>query len=239
MKVFELSKELNIENKELIKIASNLDIEVKSHLSVLTDEQVEIIKQSIGDVQKDEVKAKAKTETKVENIKKPKAWIPDLTRMICIKNIAKGKLIYKSKRQMGYTIVWEKRGALNYMELSEFINLKNSDMRFITEPWIRIIEEDEVEILKYANVYQYFKSIIEIDDVDALLNLSYDKFCSKFDKLPDSFKKTVAERARDMIASGELDSIKIKKHIEEKLDMELDFITEQITSKKNNVIEIK
>lgn len=236
MKVFELSKELNIENKELIKIASNLDIEVKSHLSVLTDEQVEIIKQSIDNIQEDKI---VEVKIKPENIEKSKAWTPDLTRMICIKNIAKGKLIYKSKRQMGYTIVWEKRGALNYMELGEFINLKNSDMRFITEPWIRIIEEDEVEILKYTNVYQYFKSIIEIDDVDALLNLSYDKFCSKFDKLPDSFKKTVAERARDMIASGELDSIKIKKHIEEKLDMELDFITEQITSKKNNVIEIK
>ena len=235
MKVFELSKELNIENKELIKIASNLDIEVKSHLSVLTDEQVEIIKQSIGDVQKDEVKA----ETKVENIKKPKAWKPDLTRMICIKNIAKGKLIYKSKRQMGYTIVWEKRGALNYMELGEFINLKNSDMRFITEPWIRIMEEDEVEILKYANVYQYFKSIIEIDDVDDLLRLPFDKFCSKFDKLPDSFKKTVAERAKDMIANGELDSIKIKKYIEQQLDIELEFIGDQKFGKKNNTIEIR
>jgi hypothetical protein len=237
MKVFELSKELNIENKELIKIASNLDIEVKSHLSVLTDEQVEIIKQSIGDVQKDEVKAK--TETNVENIKKPKAWKPDLTRMICIKNIAKGKLIYKSKRQMGYTIVWEKRGALNYMELGEFINLKNSDMRFITEPWIRIMEEDEVEILKYANVYQYFKSIIEIDDVDDLLRLPFDKFCSKFDKLPDSFKKTVAERAKDMIANGELDSIKIKKYIEQQLDIELEFIGDQKFGKKNNTIEIR
>ena len=237
MKVFELSKELNIENKELIKIASNLDIEVKSHLSVLTDEQVEIIKQSIGEVQKDEVKAK--TETNVENIKKPKAWKPDLTRMICIKNIAKGKLIYKSKRQMGYTIVWEKRGALNYMELGEFINLKNSDMRFITEPWIRIMEEDEVEILKYANVYQYFKSIIEIDDVDDLLRLPFDRFCSKFDKLPDSFKKTVAERAKDMIANGELDSIKIKKYIEQQLDIELEFIGDQKFGKKNNTIEIR
>ena len=237
MKVFELSKELNIENKDLLKIISDLGIEVKSHLSVLSDEQIEIIKQSIGDVQKDEVKAK--TETNVENIKKPKAWKPDLTRMICIKNIAKGKLIYKSKRQMGYTIVWEKRGALNYMELGEFINLKNSDMRFITEPWIRIMEEDEVEILKYANVYQYFKSIIEIDDVDALLRLPFDKFCSKFDKLPDSFKKTVAERAKDMIANGELDSIKIKKYIEQQLDIELEFIGDQKFGKKNNTIEIR
>ncbi len=237
MKVFELSKELNIENKDLLKIISDLGIEAKSHLSVLSDEQIEIIKQSLGDVQKDEVKAK--TETKVENIKKPKAWKPDLTRMICIKNIAKGKLIYKSKRQMGYTIVWEKRGALNYMELGEFINLKNSDMRFITEPWIRIMEEDEVEILKYANVYQYFKSIIEIDDVDALLRLPFDKFCSKFDKLPDSFKKTVAERAKDMIANGELDSIKIKKYIEQQLDIELEFIGDQKFGKKNNTIEIR
>ena len=237
MKVFELSKELNIENKDLLKIISDLGIEAKSHLSVLSDEQIEIIKQSLVYVQKDEVKAK--TETNVENIKKPKAWKPDLTRMICIKNIAKGKLIYKSKRQMGYTIVWEKRGALNYMELGEFINLKNSDMRFITEPWIRIMEEDEVEILKYANVYQYFKSIIEIDDVDALLRLPFDKFCSKFDKLPDSFKKTVAERAKDMIANGELDSIKIKKYIEQQLDIELEFIGDQKFGKKNNTIEIR
>lgn len=237
MKVFELSKELNIENKDLLKIISDLGIEAKSHLSVLSDEQIEIIKQSLGDVQKDEVKAK--TETNVENIKNPKAWKPDLTRMICIKNIAKGKLIYKSKRQMGYTIVWEKRGALNYMELGEFINLKNSDMRFITEPWIRIMEEDEVEILKYANVYQYFKSIIEIEDVDALLRLPFDKFCSKFDKLPDSFKKTVAERAKDMIANGELDSIKIKKYIEQQLDIELEFIGDQKFGKKNNTIEIR
>jgi hypothetical protein len=140
---------------------------------------------------------------------------------------------------MGYTIVWEKRGALNYMELGEFINLKNSDMRFITEPWIRIMEEDEVEILKYANVYQYFKSIIEIDDVDDLLRLPFDKFCSKFDKLPDSFKKTVAERAKDMIANGELDSIKIKKYIEQQLDIELEFIGDQKFGKKNNTIEIR
>ena len=230
MKVFELSKELNIENKDLLKIISDLGIEAKSHLSVLTDEQIETIKQSVSDGSESQVLDIDKSN--IKEVSKPKAWKPDLTRMICIKNIAKGKLIYKSKRQMGYTIVWEKRGALNYMELGEFINLKNSDMRFITEPWIRIMEEDEVEILKYANVYQYFKSIIEIDDVDDLLRLPFDKFCSKFDKLPDSFKKTVAERAKDMIANGELDSIKIKKYIEQQLDIELEFIGDQKFGKK-------
>lgn len=237
MKVFELSKELNIENKDLLKIISDLGIEAKSHLSVLTDEQIETIKQSVSDGSESQVLDIDKSN--IKEVSKPKVWKPDLTRMICIKNIAKGKLIYKSKRQMGYTIVWEKRGALNYMELGEFINLKNSDMRFITEPWIRIMEEDEVEILKYANVYQYFKSIIEIDDVDALLRLPFDKFCSKFDKLPDSFKKTVAERAKDMIANGELDSIKIKKYIEQQLDIELEFIGDQKFGKKNNTIEIR
>ena len=45
MKVFELAKELNIDNKEIIQTAQDLGIQVKSHLSVLSDNDVEILKE--------------------------------------------------------------------------------------------------------------------------------------------------------------------------------------------------
>ena len=169
MKIFELSKELSVENKELIQIASELGFEVKSHLSILSDEQVKEIKAHLQSDEQDNKQEEVKKTKEVKQVNK--VYIKpnlDLQRMICVKNISEGKLIYKSKRQIGYTLIWEKYGDKNYIELGEFINLKNSDPRFVREPWIRVIEDDEIEILKYANVYQYYKDIIEINDIDAL-----------------------------------------------------------------------
>ena len=235
MKVFELSKELNIENKELLKVTSDLGFEVKSHMNVLTDEQVEEIKTHLQNDVQEEGKVIKPVQNKV-NIK-PQM---DLQRMVCVKNISEGKLIYKSKRQIGYTLIWEKYGDKNYIELGEFINLKNSDPRFVREPWIRVIEDDEIEILKYANVYQYYKDIIEINDIDALFRLSFDQFVKKFEKFPDGYKRMVTEQARKLIASGELDSRKLQKYLEEKMDTDLEISFENFNQlKKNNYIELK
>jgi len=45
VKVFELAKELNIESKEVVETAQNLGIQVKSHLSVLSDNDVGILRE--------------------------------------------------------------------------------------------------------------------------------------------------------------------------------------------------
>jgi hypothetical protein len=241
MKVYELSNELNITNKELIEMANKIEINVNSHLNNLEDEQVEMIKDYYNNVDSEPIKKK----TNIKNEDKPvvkeeKVWKPDLNRQIAIKNIARGKLIYKSKRQMGYTVIWENTNDINYMELGEFINLKNSDRRFITEPWIRIMEDDEVEILKYANVYQYFKEMIEVKDIEDLFKLDFDRFTRKFKKLPDGYKNSVLEYAARMIKNGELDSIKIKNFLEKEMDMNLDIlISDGISENKSNLIDIK
>ena len=108
MKVHELAKELNLENKELLNIMQNLNIEGKSHLSTLDENQVNEIKKIISNNIVSTVVTN-KIEPKVQ-----KQWKPDLNRMICIKNISNGGLIYKSKRQMGYTIQWDRKGSKNY-----------------------------------------------------------------------------------------------------------------------------
>lgn len=208
MKIYELANELNVGNKELIEKANELGIEVKSHLNVLNDDQIEKIKNSfIGND---------------KNLVAQKQWKPDLQRMICLKNISRGKLVYVSKRQIGYKLEWAKKGDTNYIELGEFMSLKNTDRRFVTEPWIRIIEDDEIEILKYANIYQYYKDILDVNNIAEILQLDFNSFQRKFDKLPYGFKNAVAEQAAEMIKNGTLDSIRIKKYIEEKMDIDLD-----------------
>jgi len=208
MKIYELANELNVGNKKLIEKANELGIEVKSHLNVLDDDQIEKIKNSfIGND---------------KNLVAQKQWKPDLQRMICLKNISRGKLVYVSKRQIGYKLEWAKKGDTNYIELGEFMSLKNTDRRFVTEPWIRIIEDDEIEILKYANIYQYYKDILDVNNIAEILQLDFNSFQRKFDKLPYGFKNAVAEQAAEMIKNGTLDSIRIKKYIEEKMDIDLD-----------------
>lgn len=165
-------------------------------------------------------------------------WKPDLQRMICIKNISRGKLIYKSKRMVGYTIEWAKKGDTNFIELGEFIDLKNTNRRFVTEPWIRVVEDDEIEILKYANIFQYYKEILGLDNVSDILRLDFESFKKRFDKLPEGYKNSVVEQAADMIKTGELDSIKIKNHIEKTMEIDLNILTKS-ENKQNNSIDIK
>ncbi len=48
MRVHELAKELNVDSKELIEKIRKLDMQVKSHMSSLSDEQVSTVKESFG-----------------------------------------------------------------------------------------------------------------------------------------------------------------------------------------------
>ena len=47
MKVYELAKEMGMESKDLLAVMKNKGIEVKSHMSVLEDEQVENLKNAM------------------------------------------------------------------------------------------------------------------------------------------------------------------------------------------------
>lgn len=244
VKVFELAKELNIDNKEIIQTAQDLGIQVKSHLSVLSDNDVEILKEYL--IEDDELEnsneVQETTKDIIKEIPKPEIkeqWKPDLNRMICLKNIASGKLIYVSKRQLGYKIEWENPGDTNYIELGEFIALKNSDSRFVTAPWVRIMEDDEVEILKYANIFKHYKEILGLNNVSDILKLDFNSFKKKFDKLPEEYKNSVVEQAALMIKSGELDSIKIKDYIEKSMSIELDILIKSDSKVDNNSIDIK
>jgi len=160
-------------------------------------------------------------------------WKPDLNRDICIRNISGGELIYVSKRQIGYTVIWENNEE-NYLPLSELNNLKNSDRRFFTDTWIKIVEDDEVEILKWLKVDKYYKGITGNDDIENIFNLTPKQFEVKFMSLPKNYKETISNKAAEMYVNGSLDSIKIKQVIEKDLDIELDILIESKKARTND-----
>jgi len=155
-------------------------------------------------------------------------WKPDLNRLICVKNISAGELIYISKRQLGYQVEWTNPNDTNYMELSELKNLLSSDRFFFKNLWIRIIEDDEIEIYKYLNVYKNYKDFLnlKLDDVDDIFKLSISKFEKAFKLLPEAFQKTIAKNAVNKIIDGTLDSMKIVKVIESITELDLNLMAE-------------
>jgi hypothetical protein len=180
------------------------------------------------------------TESQIQEIEPVKnIWKPDLNRMICLKNIARGKLIYKSKRTLGYTLEWQNKGDTNNIELSELVFLKNTDRRFMTEPWIRIVEDDEIELLKYLQVFDFYKEILGLDNVSDILKLDFEKFKKKFDKLPEGYKNSVVESAAEMLKTGELDSLKIKNYIEESMKIDLSILIKPEKKSKDNSVKLE
>ncbi len=63
MKIFELSKELGAENKEVIEFLNKNGVEVKSHMNSIEDKEIEMVKKHFG-------KSSAASENKGETAKK-------------------------------------------------------------------------------------------------------------------------------------------------------------------------
>ncbi|MCL1875712.1 MAG: translation initiation factor IF-2 [Synergistaceae bacterium] len=61
VRIYELAKILELDNKEMMKILSDLNFEVKSHMSSLDDEMVEIVRKKV--LKKDTVDSHKKTKT--------------------------------------------------------------------------------------------------------------------------------------------------------------------------------
>ena len=57
-KIHELAKELKVNSKEVIEVASKLNIDVKNHLSTITDEEAKKITKSMGKVNKEKKEVK-------------------------------------------------------------------------------------------------------------------------------------------------------------------------------------
>jgi hypothetical protein len=159
-----------------------------------------------------------KTEVKSLEVSQPKVKEQrNLNELICVKNNTHTKLVYVSKRFAGQEWEWEKFGDENYLELQELLAMRNSYLTYFKECWVMC----DRDILEYLGVYKYYENIINMDNFDDIFTKKPDEFRRTLEKLPQSMKNSVVKRARQMIQSGELDSIKIIKIIEEVLKIDL------------------
>lgn len=141
----------------------------------------------------------------------------DPNQIITVRNGFQGRLVYKSKRT-GECWSWESFGAEQDMELSELKNARNSNKKYFINNWFMF---DEDWVIDYLGMRQYYKNSLNIQDFDQLFKKPVGEIEDIISKLSEGQRKSVAYRAKQLIAEEEIDSNRVINTLEKCLGVEL------------------
>ena len=166
----------------------------------------------------------SRTRAKTDAIAEPKTTrvtkkdIP-LSTMVACTNLTSGKLVYISRKQMGYQITWERPGDVDYLELGELVSMRNGQRDFFEKNWLGI---DDPEIVEYLNIGQYYSNALDFEDISSFVDLSIDDMRKKLQYMPAGTKETLKIKIMQMLANDEIDSLKKINFLKESLDITSD-----------------
>lgn len=166
---------------------------------------------------KSPVKSAENTEANIQTNAPMVAKEIDLHQFVTVRNGFQGKLTYTSQKT-GEHFVWDGFGAEQEMELLELRNAKNSNKKFFLNNWFMF---DEDWVVDYLGVKQFYKHAVKIEDFDKIFTMSPTEIKNTIAPLSAGQKKSVAYRAKVLIAEGEIDSNKAINALEESLGVEL------------------
>lgn len=141
----------------------------------------------------------------------------DPYQIITVRNGFQGRLVYKSNRT-GERWSWESFGAEQDMELSELKNARNSNKKYFINNWFMF---DEDWVIDYLGMRQYYKNSLNIQDFDQLFKKPVGEIEDIISKLSEGQRKSVAYRAKQLIAEEEIDSNRVINTLEKCLGVEL------------------
>lgn len=141
----------------------------------------------------------------------------DPNQYVTVRNGFQGKLIYIAKRT-GEKFKWDEFGDEQEMELGELKNAKSSNKKFFINNWFMF---DEPWIIDYLGVNQYYRFAIKIDDFDKIFEMSPAEIEETLQNVSEGQKKSIAYRARTLIAEEKIDSNKVISTLERCLGVDL------------------
>lgn len=141
----------------------------------------------------------------------------DPNMYVTVKNGFNGTLVYKSKKT-GERFIWGAFGDEQEIELAELKAAKNSYKSFFVNNWFLF---DDPEVVEWLGMNQYYKHALNSASFDKLFEKSPDEIEETVKALSDGQKKSVVFRAKQLIADGTIDSIKVINALEKSLSVEL------------------
>lgn len=162
----------------------------------------------------------ATSETTSSKARKTAPKKVDSHEIIVVKSGFNGQLVYISPKTQE-KFVWDSFGEEQEMELGELRNAKSSAKAFFANNWFMFDEEYDW-VIDYIGVRQYYENAIRLDEFDDILTGSPDEITAKVTKMSEGQKQSLAYRARQMIADGEIDSRKAIIALENALGLNFD-----------------
>lgn len=159
----------------------------------------------------------ANTPSVDESASKPVVKVFDPNQIVTVRNGFQGKLVYKSPKT-GERFVWDSFGDEQDMEVSELRSARSSAKKFFINNWFMF---DDPEIVEYLGMTQYYKFALTIDNFDDVFKKSPEEITETIGRLSSGQKKSVAYRAKQLIAAGEIDSNRVIRALENALGVEL------------------
>lgn len=210
-------------NKELEDMITNhqSDTDTKEtqplvDLEALKAQMMAEMKAEMEEKLRNELKSEMQAELDKEVQPKRKVKVEN-DRLIPVMNITAHGLVYLSRRT-GAEWNWERYGDIEYVEMQELLTMRNSQRRFLDEPWILIMDE---EVVHYLGLEKMYEKMVHPDNIESVFKMNNEKFKEVLDSAPKGIAQLIVGRAVEKVANGELDSMYKIKLLNEKFNIHL------------------
>ena len=129
-----------------------------------------------------------------------------LDMLVACTNLFPGTLTYKSRRQNGYEVTWEKQGDVDYIELGELVSMRNSQRAFFEKNWLGI---DDEEVIEYLGVSKFYNNALSYEELTKILELPFSEMSEKIKLMPKGMRENLKIQLAQKIRDKGIDSIKV------------------------------
>ena len=130
----------------------------------------------------------------------------DGDELIPCRSIVNGEMICIAKKT-GNKYVWSSYGDVTEVEYQDLMGLRASRSRFIFGPLFMIEDEDLLSELRWKQVKELYDNLYSVADIYDVLELPVDQFRTALEKMPNSFRKSIAAEISRRLDNGLFDSI--------------------------------
>lgn len=193
MKVFEMAKAVGEDNKSILAFLASKNMPAKSHLSVLSDEQADIILKQFGN-QAESTKIKEQMSNPVSTKR-----FRD-TDMIPCRSVRGNRVIYASSRT-GLVYDWPEFSAVVPVAYADLLNMYGSQSDYLYTPFI-LIEDEDLYLQWQSRLGPIYADWLDLSNPDSVFqqnDFMFEQFITNASK---SMRELIVTTAVHLIKHG-------------------------------------
>lgn len=193
MKVFEMAKAVGEDNKSILSFLASKNMPAKSHLSVLSDEQADIILKQFGDqTESKQIKEQMSNPVSTKRFRD--------TDMIPCRSVRGNRVIYASTRT-GLVYDWPEFGAVVPVSYADLLNMYGSQSDYLYTPFI-LIEDEDLYLQWQSRLGPIYADWLDLSNPDSVFqqnDFMFERFITNASK---SMRELIVTTAVHLIKHG-------------------------------------